>query len=197
MALEKSEIELLEHTVNRTKSAQSVCLSVSKKKFNETYVIVLKNLLSKPTARGVYVTVNTPFKRLVMELKEWGVPVERLFFVDAVSKIDQEWREGKQVIFLNSPHDLPNLTAGIAEALYLNSPRKKFAGKQNFVLLHSISSLLIYNKVETVQKFLEFLVDLTKGRYLKLFCLFEQGPGEKKIVPAIYNLFDEVIKLGD
>lgn len=193
--LDKEEIESVGLRLGSAKGSISICLSVPRKKFSEAYALILKNILRRPETRMVYVTIDTPFEQLFKELREYGVPVEKIFFVDSVTKADQDWSEEKQVIYLHSPYDLPNLTTGIAEAIYLSSQEKKFEGAQNFVLLDSISTLLIYNKISAVLKFVEFLTDLVKGRNLKLICLFEQGPVEKKIVSALYNSFDEFIEI--
>jgi len=193
--MEKTEIGLVGFSLGKLKRGDTACISVPKRNLSEVRAVVLKTLLGEKDSGGIYVLIDRPFGVVFKDLKECGVPVERLFFIDSVSKPEAEWEKQEQVIFLHSPHNLADLITGITEAVDSGSRKRDIARQRDFILFDAPSKLLVYNDAKAVENFSKFLIELAKPNRFRIICIFEQDLGEKELVPGLYNYFSEVIKL--
>jgi len=91
----------------------------------------------------------------------------------------------KNCTFLSSPNALSELGINISNALQ----------KSDSLLFDSLSTLLIYEKVGTVMKFVHSLV--AKIRVSKCPAIFTalEGDAETQLIKDVTTLVDEIIKL--
>jgi len=104
---------------------------------------------------GVYVTFNRPWETLDRALKKEGIDTTRVFYIDLATQA-QAGAAGaarsERYLLLPSPKSLTELGISLSEVLN-STPVEK--GK--FVLLDSLTTLLVYHEIPVVEQFAHFL----------------------------------------
>src|SRR3989337_1336141 len=117
-----------------------VVLLVLKSKSYQEYILkILKNMIKKGNV-GIYVVINKPYDSTYQWLKENGVDVDKLFFIDMITKIAVEMPTlTEKCIFLSSPSNLTDLSIAIEQTI------EKIGSGKKFILFESLPPLFIYN----------------------------------------------------
>ncbi len=155
-------------------------------RYQEATVDIL-NYFSKKSSRGIYVTLNKPFSVLMKTFGNAGVPAESLYFVDGITNVPSP-EEGKDHACLGSGVGLSNLCIGISRAVNL------FEGEK-FLLLDSLSTLLIYNDPKSVSKFAHLLTEKMRRWNTSGSLLTVEMNAEKDVVSQLAPFCDKVVKL--
>ncbi|MBU0636364.1 hypothetical protein KKE06_05035 [Candidatus Micrarchaeota archaeon] len=117
----------------------------------------LLDFLKKRSDNGVFVSVNKALVNL-FDSPQKVLEDQKTVFVDLVSETaGTEKLSGENVHYLESPKNLLELTMQIEQALEKN-PKN-----QQFLILDSLSTLLLYNKPEPLEKFVHQLVGKIRG----------------------------------
>ncbi|MFH1972297.1 MAG: hypothetical protein ABIJ18_02355 [archaeon] len=143
-------------------------------------------LTKKPTHKGTYISLNRPFSSLVTTLNSNNIDMERLFFIDCVSK---RVKESENCVFLGTEYSLTNL--GIALTTLLK--KDDFS----FVFLDSLNTLSLYNGLESALKFSHFLISQLRDHNKNGIILGIHEDTNKRIVRELSQLCDIVIDLSD
>ena len=97
--------------------------------------------------RGVYITINRPCAKLDEVFRENNIDTSKIIFIDAITQIAMpNVKSGNSYVYIKHPSDLTNMYIRLLEAL------KKIDGKK-FLVVDSISTLMVYNSPETVLRF--------------------------------------------
>lgn len=155
-------------------------------RYQEATVDIL-NYFTKKLPRGIYVTLNKPFSVLMKTFENAGVPAESLFFVDGITNVPA-LEEGKDHACLGSGVGLSNLCIGISKAVNM------FEGEK-FLLLDSLSTLLIYNDPKSVSKFAHLLTEKMRRWNTSGSLLTVEMNAEKDVVSQLAPFCDKVVKI--
>jgi len=168
---------------------QDIVLLISKP---ENYSKLILNLLNfflvKMKLFGVYVTINKPFDSLRTWLEKNGIDVDKLFFIDAVTRtVSEKSMLTEKCLFISSPTNLTDLSISLTQILENPKPEKKF------ILIDSLSTLLVYNSSETVLQFVHFISSrIRMTRILGVFLCLEEEKS-KKVISSLSQFCDKVI----
>ena len=133
---------------------------VNPEKFTNTTKELVKVLCDDHSLNGIYLTVNKPYDTLISSFNERGIDVNKLLFIDCVSqKLNPAIELDGKYYFIESPSDLTQLE------IYLQKAIADMPSGEIFIILDSISTLLVYHKKEIVEKFIHLLA--TKVRRKK------------------------------
>jgi hypothetical protein len=128
-----------------------VLLMAAPDDYSGMIVKVLRHFTNRKKLPVIYVTANKPYASLKAELGRGGVETEKMFFIDMISrKAGGESAREKDCLYIASPDSLTELTIALGSAA--SSIRKP--GK--VIFLDSVSTLLMYNSVGAVGKFVHF-----------------------------------------
>lgn len=149
---------------------------------------LLKYLLAQKQS-GVYVTINKPQSVLVKTFTENKIDASKIFFVDCVSALVKEdtSRRSENVVFV-SPKNLTGISIAINE-LITAIPGKKF------VFLDSLSTLLIYNSLGSMEKFSHFLANRFRLNGVTSVFLSLEGDLNPELLNTLSKFCDKVIKV--
>ncbi|MBP2133492.1 hypothetical protein J2128_001446 [Methanomicrobium sp. W14] len=139
---------------------------------------------------AVVITVNFPSSVLEKLYIKNGASKEKIYFIDAVSKFSMgsNAQENDHITYLKNPSDLTALSIVFSEFL------KKNNDKNIFVILDSISSMLIYIQSIKVLQYLHFVSNgLRQTGKNAVFLAIENGL-EPMFYSQILSIVDEVIK---
>ena len=112
-------------------------------RYQEAVVGLLRYFTSK-VPHGIYVTLNKPYGVLAKNFEKSGIPVDSLFFVDGITNVPVAQEEHDHEC-LGSSIDLSSLCIATSKAVN-RIPEDKF------LVLDSLSTLLIYNDSKAVAK---------------------------------------------
>jgi len=155
-------------------------------RYQEAVFAVVKYFVSK-SQQGVYVTLNKPFSVLTKNFEKAGIPSESLFFVDGITNVPAV-EEGTDHACLGSGIDLSNLCIGISRAVSKLKDDK-------FLLLDSLSTLLIYNDSKAVSKFAHLLTEKMRRWDTQGSLLTVEMNAEKDVVSQLAPFCDKVVKI--
>jgi len=117
----------------------------------EKNMAVLNEVLNQEDTVGVYVTLNRPYSLLTKILEKNNINTDKLFFIDCITKTLGLEKDNKKCLFLENPQNLTNITIAIDEISSV------IPSKNKLLLVDPMGTLLIYNRAETVSKFLHIL----------------------------------------
>jgi archaellum biogenesis ATPase FlaH len=154
----------------------------------------LKIVVNQNKFSGIYITVNRPFDTLIKIMKEDDINTEKIFFIDCITKMSPEsslfslsskskLEKTENCIFIPSPSRLTEIGLALSEALTgIENPKNKF------LYLDSLSTLLIYNELDTIVKFVHFLTTRIRlfGIVGIIMCV------EKRIEEKLLNILSEI-----
>jgi hypothetical protein len=177
--------------LKKLESNKVVLFIIDPKKYHSIHVKILKGIIEIKKFSGIYITVNKPYNALVRYLKENKIPNENVFFIDAISKsVSQEIRLTSNCLFIPSPSHLTDMGIALTQALESMKERKN-----KFLILDSISTLLIYNEFETVAKFVHFIVSRLRVFGLVGLIISVEKLLDEKMINILMEICDEVVEI--
>ena len=147
-------------------------------------------LLSRIKNKGfklIYVTSSLPFKSIQEKLEV--AKINDYFIIDSVTApIIQDPSTYQNCIFIRSPGDLTEISINLENLL------KK--GGENFVVIDSITSFLIYNSENEILRFIHFTSSIAREKKSKLvFIVIENKGISDSFLDKIRSFIDEEAKL--
>ena len=140
------------------KNNKLLIVSVSGENYNEGIIRVTKQL--SQNEKVCYVSLSQPHSILCEKFKVKNIDTENLVFIDAVTKDGK--KSVKNVIFINSPNSLTELSVNINKVLEGMEIKN--------LVFDSLSTMLIYESSSTVSMFIHRLT--AKLRSLNVHGIF-------------------------
>jgi len=114
-------------------------------------VMEITKLMSS-RGKGVYVIVSRPYRFILNEMQRRKINTDNILFLDCISAMAGEHGD-KVCKYVESPAALEEI--GMHIGLLLD----KIESKEKFLILDSISALLIYNSKNSLKEFSMFLIN--------------------------------------
>jgi hypothetical protein len=118
------------------------------------------------------VTTNQLYEVLARNYEKNGIPMEKIYIVDAVTKsaTGANPQPVKNCQFISNPGNLTDIGIAIVEAL------KELDGKKTCLLYDSLNSTLIYISSQNASKFIHFVTNkLRLMHFSGIFLAVEKG----------------------
>jgi len=177
--------------ISETLKAQpeaSVFLLIVDLKSYQTCIVETVRLMQSLRGFGVYFTVNKPFADLSQHLSSKSIDSSKIFFIDAISSIlERSGQDSPGAAFLDSPTDLIEVNNAISKSLS--------AKKAGFVLVDSLSTLLLYNKPMAVERFVHSLVGKIRGERCLGFLVAVKSAEHSGFVETVSQFVDCIIEI--
>ncbi|MCJ7479394.1 MAG: hypothetical protein MUP63_04425 [Candidatus Nanohaloarchaeota archaeon QJJ-7] len=165
-------------------------LIVESDEYVNTNMEVLKFLTEEKEAFGVYITINKPYGTIRNVLEEHSVETDKMFFVDAVSQeVGEDTVEDDHVVFLDSPKDLTGLSIVVSEAV------DSMPDGEKFVFLDSLTTLTVYNEMDTVSQFAHFLTGKMRKWNVSGVIISMEEEMDDKLISQIRQFCDRTIEV--
>lgn len=155
-------------------------------RYQEAVIGLLRYFMSK-VPRGIYVSLNKPYAVLAKTFEKSGISVDSLFFVDAITNVPALQEETDHSC-LGSTVDLSSLCIATSKAV------NRFA-EDKFLLLDSLSTLLIYNESKAVAKFAHLLTEKMRRWNTSGSLLTVEMNAEKDVVSQLAPFCDKVVRI--
>jgi hypothetical protein len=137
----------------------------------------------------IVVTTNQLAGILKKNYEKHGIPDERIFFIDAVTKYagGTNIPRIKNCRYISNPGNLTDIGIAIIESI------KDLEGKKACLLLDSINSMLIYIPSHNITKFIHFISNKLRIQNLSgVFLIVEKGI-DPDVLSQLTTFVDEVI----
>ena len=126
-------------------------LDANAKNYFEAVMEVLA-LMLKGKKRGVYVTASRPYRFISKEMQKRGVDTSNMLFLDCISAMAGECSD-EICTYVENPAALEEISMHMSYLL------GKIDSDEKFLIIDSISTLLIYNSINSVKEFSMFLIN--------------------------------------
>jgi len=169
-----------------------VGITLPDKYYDDIKQVLFEFLNSKPENYCVYVTVTRPYNTLANEFGDLVSNTNNIKFVDCVSRIAGISNLDPNCEFIESPTMLEKLGLEI-----INQFKEADEKSTKFLILDSLSTLMVYNEPEIVTKFFYYLINVTRARDIhSVYLVIEEEEADKHIKKLI-NLTDKIEKIVD
>jgi len=178
--------------LSKGSKGQVSLMLVSSENYSRYTLELIKLLMNEMKMRGVYLTVNKPYKQLIQGLSKIGVDTDKILFIDCITKLAvDEPSPNEKIIFAGSPGNLTQMGMAINQA----SMKLKESNERGFLFFDSMSTLLLYNETKTVAKFAHFLV--TRLRVLELdgIVFAVEKDMDREVIRALAQFCDNMVNL--
>lgn len=166
-------------------NSKVVILVMPNEKYSE-YMIDLVKELSLAHEQTCFVTLNRPYAALARTFKEKKIDANKFFFIDGITRAAREEAETIQNCkFLSSPNALTEMGLKITDTLK----------KSDSFIFDSLSTLLIYENVPTVMKFVHSLISRIRVYECPAIFTALQGDAETQLIKDVTTFVDKVIRL--
>lgn len=121
----------------------------------ETYFDSVMESASFMTGRGkkgVYVTISRPYRYLSKEMQKRKIKTDDIIFIDCISSMAGEHGSANCVLVEN-PAALEEIS------MHVSSSLSRIESDEKFLIMDSLSTLLIYNSLNSVKEFSMFLIN--------------------------------------
>lgn len=155
--------------------------------YEEVNMQILNKFISEEKKHGIYITLNRPYDNIVGLMKKDKIDIKKLSFIDCISKEISRPKGKVDCIFIRSPADLTGMAIALDKLFEHN--------KHGFIFFDSLDTLLFYNKLDGVIKFLHFITGKMRiyGIHGVLLGLHEKTTEE--LIGELSPFTDKIIKL--
>ena len=173
----------LKEELNQLKDLKEfvVLATVKAKDYQKTNLEIVRNLTEDMNIPGVYVTLNKPYSAMKDILKKAGIDTRLIIFIDAVTKAEQ--KKKNDCLFIGSPENLSDISIAMDQAV-------RALPKNKFLFFDSLNTLLVYNEVQTVVKFIHFLASKMRVWKVKGIIISLEKKANKELIDELSQFCD-------
>jgi len=165
-----------------------VILSFKPENHSDAVTALLDVYVNQKKASGVYVAVSKPYESIIGFMKKESIPEDKVAFVDCISKMaGKTYDASDRVTYVETPTALEEIKMTITNMM------QKIESENKFVILDSLSSLLIYNKEKSVEELSHLLIGRLRAEGFGGVILATEGPGVSDVVRTLTVSADKKI----
>ena len=126
--------------------------TVPAKDYQKANLDMIKHFTDELDVPGIYFTLNKPYSAMLSHFRRAKIDTRLIIFIDAITMITgANVKKQDNCLFIGSPENLSDISIAMDQAV------RSLPGNNKFLFFDSLNTLLIYNNVETVVKFIHFL----------------------------------------
>lgn len=169
---------------------QSVGVVLPSSNYSDLIQAFFEHIKSRPEDAWVYVTITKPYENIVKQFGELAES-KNIRFVDCISRAAGISKTEPNCVYVESPSMLEKLGLEIINIF------KTVDEKTNkYLILDSLSTLMIYNDQEIVTEFFYHLANRTRSRNIHIISLAIEEEGMERFNKLLY-LNDKILKVRD
>ena len=178
--MKKESIEKLKDMRNSV-----ILATVSAKDYQKINTLLIKYLIKDMGMPGVYVTLNKPYSTVKDLLNRAKIDTRLIIFIDVITKTSGgKIKKTKECLYIGTPENLSDLSLSMDQAV------TSLPGKEKFLFFDSLNTLLIYNDVKTVARFIHFLSGKMRVWRVKGIIVSLQKKGNEDLINELTQFCD-------
>lgn len=159
--------------------------TVSSEKYQKANIELIKYMTQEVKSPGIYVTLNKPFKTIESVLKKAGIDTRVIIFIDAITKTSGgEIEKTDKCLFIGNPENLSDISIAMDQAV------SSLKGKDKFLFFDSLNTLLMFNRAETVARFIHFLAGKMRVWKVKGIIISLEKKANKDLINELSQFCD-------
>ena len=180
---------LKERVSNAITINQSVGVILPGNNYSDLIQALFEHINSRPEDVWAYVTITRPYESIVKQFGDLSSG-GNIKFIDCISRAAGLSKTDSKCIFIESPAHLEKIIMEI-----LNIFRNIGDNVQKYLIIDSLSSLLIYNDAQLVTEFFAHLTNRTRLSDIHSVSIAIEEEMNDSINKIIYLRSDKIIKL--
>lgn len=172
---------------SKLKKGGTYIVLITPERYRQGLKEIVMHLTGRLKLNGIYVSLNTPYSTLLTELSSKGINTSQLYFIDGISKKSSSDVKADNAHFLQSPSSLTELSIVLTHGLNI--------GEINFVLMDSLSTMLLYNKQDLTERFFHFIAGKLKSFNVTGIIMILDEERSRKLMPVLSQICDATITL--
>ena len=182
---------LKERISNAIKINQSIGIVLPGNNYSDLIQALFERIHSDPEEAWVYVTVTKPYENLIKQF-EFLSTDKNIKIVDCISRVAGISKPASNCVFLESPSMLEKLGLEI-----INIFKEVDDKVSKYLVMDSLSNLIIYNDPELVTEFFYQMINKTRARDVHIISLALEEEGMDKHINRLIYLNDKILKVKD
>jgi KaiC/GvpD/RAD55 family RecA-like ATPase len=158
-------------------------------KYQKANIQIVSELVRNGTP-GVYVTLNRPYENVKRLLSKEKVDTDQIIFIDGVTKTAGAKIEKKEdCLYIGNPKNLSDISISMDQAIMA------IPSKDKFMFFDSLSTLLLYNDVRVVAKFVHFISGKMRVWKVKGIIISLRRDKDKELIDELKGFCDVVLDI--
>ena len=158
-------------------------------KYQKANLSLMKELI-KGGVPGVYVTLNLPCANVKTFFQREKMDLTKVIFIDAVTKTaGGKIERTDDCLFIGSPKNLSDISIAMDQAIMA------IPTKDKFLFFDSLSTLLLYNNIDVVAKFIHFLSTKMRVWKVKGVIISLRRTQDKDLISELQGFCDVTLDL--
>ena len=154
------------------------------------FISELPEVLSdKKDVQCVYVTITLPYHELAPMFSSKEGSSRKILFIDAITKGTVGTENADDCIFVDGPSELIQLSSTLEKLI------KQFGTQKTFVLIDSLTVLLVHNSKDLIMKFLHHIISKLRSYKCKVIFLALNEKEHQTPLNFLSFLSDETFQL--
>lgn len=182
---------LKERISNAISVNQSIGILLPGSNYSDLVQALFQRIRDKPDEAWVYVTVTKPYDTLAKQY-EFINECKNIKFIDCISRAAGLSKLYNNVIFLESPSMLEKLGLEI-----MNNYKQVGEGIEKFLVIDSLTNLIIYNDPDIITKFFYHIINRTRAKDIHTISLAIEEEGLENYLNRLIYLNDKILKIRD
>ena len=182
---------LKERISNAIKINQSIGIILPGTNYPDLIQALFERIHNNPEEAWVYITVTKPYENLINQF-EFLKDAKNIKFIDCISRAAGIIRPDPKGIYIESPTMLEKLGLQI-----MNIFKEVPEDTDKYLVIDSISNLMIYNDSEIVTEFFYHILNRTRARDIHNISLAIEEEGLEKHLNRLIYLNDKILRVRD
>ncbi len=180
---------LQERISNAIKVNQSVGIILPGNNYADLMQALFERMKSKPEDAWVYVAITRPYDSVVKQFGNFA-ELRNVRFIDCISQAAGISKTDPHCTFIESPALLEKLIMEIMDTF-----KGLDENVEKYLVIDSLSSLLIYNDAQLVTEFFTHLTNRTRLADVHTVSLVVEEESNENVNKIIYLRSDKIIKV--
>ena len=182
---------LKERISNAIKINQSIGILLPINNYSELIQALFERIHSDSQDAWVYVTVTKPYESLVRQFPYISTD-KNIKVIDCISRAAGISKPASNCVFIESPSMLEKLGLEI-----INIFKEVDDDINKYLVLDSLSNLIIYNDPELVTEFFYQMINKTRAKDIHMISLALEEEGMDRHLNRLVYLNDKILKVRD
>ncbi len=182
---------LKERILNAIKINQSVGVLLPGSNYADLNQAVFELIKNDPDSIWVYVGVTKPIATLLKQF-DFIKDLNNFIYIDCISRASGMSNVCQNCIFLESPSMLEKLGLEI-----MNVFKEVDENRKKYLLIDSLTNLIIYNDPELVTEFFYHIINRTRSKEIHTISLAIEEEAFEGYINRLVYLNDKILKVRD
>ena len=182
---------LKERISNAIKINQSIGILLPGTNYSDLLQAIFEHIRNQPQDAWIYVTVAKPYDSLIKQFR-FLPDANNIKFIDCISRAAGILRSDPNCVYIESPTMLEKIGLEI-----MNMFKEVDEDVEKYLILDSLSNLIIYNDPGIVTEFFYHIVNKTRVKNIHTISLAIEEEGLEKHLNRLIYLNDKILKVRD